>query len=209
MTQFPTDWHSSWSTYEWWGDIGTGLLSFLAAVVIGGITVTIAIRSHQLARRSAREVKERADRDDAERYRDQLIRVVEPAVTELVAFGNLVDTARRIDTAEERQARAAALSRLVLVDAVAQGKDRELASAISQAFFVGSLVVPWGWVVRVQVAGRLAGALAAVVGKQHTHADLLKDVESTVAEEEAKARAKAKTWKDEHPANGGPAEKPR
>jgi hypothetical protein len=197
MSHFPSDWHPSWITYEWWGDIGTGLLSFLAAAVIGGITVTIAIRSHMLAGRSVREAKDRADRDTAERYRDQLVRVVEPAVGELVAYGNLIDAAKMINTDEERQVRAGVLSRLILVDAVAQGEDRALTSAIIESFSQGSRVLRYGWIVRVQIAGRLAGALAAVVGKQHSHDELLADIEGAVANEEKKAVAVVQAQKDE------------
>ncbi|ROS63889.1 hypothetical protein EDF42_2143 [Curtobacterium sp. PhB172] len=196
MTQFPTDWHPSWITYEWWGDIGTGLLSFLAAAVIGGITVTIAIRSHILAGRSVREAKDRAERDTADRYRDQLVRVVEPAVGDLVAYGNLIDAAKMVNTDEERQVRAGVLSRLILVDAVAQGEDRALTSAIIESFSQGSRVLRHGWIVRVQIAGRLAGALAGVVGKQNSHDELLADIKGAVANEEKKADAAVQAQKN-------------
>ncbi|PZE31789.1 hypothetical protein DEJ02_00580 [Curtobacterium sp. MCLR17_042] len=102
-----------------------------------------------------------------------------------------------VNTDEERQVRAAVLSRLILVDAVAQGEDRALTSAIIESFSQGSRVLRHGWIVRVQIAGRLAGALAGVVGKQHSYDELLADIEGAVANEEKKADAAVQAQKDE------------
>ncbi|MCS6559972.1 hypothetical protein NYQ31_16355 [Curtobacterium flaccumfaciens] len=185
-----TEWHPAWTSYEWWGDIGTGLLSFISAVVIGGATVAIAVRSHRLAATSARDGEARAARDDAERYRDQLIRVVEPAVSELVLYGNLVNSADRLDTVAELQARASTIARMNLVEAVARERDREVAVAITEVFVEGSRVVRFGKFVRVQVAGGMAEALADLLGRQKAHAELVADIRSTVGREKVRAGAR-------------------
>ncbi|WP_159573060.1 hypothetical protein [Curtobacterium sp. 18060] len=101
-----------------------------------------------------------------------------------------------VNTDEERQVRAGVLSRLILVDAVAQGEDRALTSAIIESFSQGSRVLRHGWIVRVQIAGRLAGALAGVVGKQNSHDELLADIKGAVANEEKKADAAVQAQKN-------------
>ena len=45
----PKDWHESVSSYEWWRDIGTGLLGVFAAVSVGLVTVWVAAKSNRIA----------------------------------------------------------------------------------------------------------------------------------------------------------------
>ncbi|MFJ3027973.1 hypothetical protein ACIPEQ_03945 [Curtobacterium sp. NPDC087080] len=181
MLQLPAGWPVLFS-FEWWSQFGTGLLSFAAAVVVGSATVAVAWRSHRLANKVAEEAGLRASADAEDRYRDQLIRAVEPAIGSLVKYGALAGSNFLSAVDVEGAARSDALSRLLLVDAIAKDDDKRMTTEIFRAF-EASEFSKWNRA-RVMVAGRLAGSLAAVIGRQHDPDVLIADVRGALAEEE-------------------------
>lgn len=169
-------------SFEWWSQFGTGLLNFAAAVLVGGATVAVAWRSHRLAKKVAEEAELRASADAEDRYRDQLIRAVEPAISSLVKYGALAGSNFLNAVDDEGAARSDALSRLLLVDAIAKDDDRRITTEIFRAFEASGFS-KWNRA-RAMVAGRLAGSLAAVIGRQHHPDVLIVDVRGALAEEE-------------------------
>ncbi|TDW69150.1 hypothetical protein EDF51_106134 [Curtobacterium sp. PhB25] len=187
MIQLPAGWPPLFS-FEWWSPFGTGLLSFTAAALIGATTATVAFRSHLLARRVAATADQQAKSAREDRYRDQLLRVVEPAVSSLVEYGNHVSEAQRVETAGELQLHATTLSRLFLVDAVADESDQEVTQAVVQAFHSLHKTPRWG--TRVEVAGRLAGALARLIGRDYEQEEMLAYIRGSIEEVDGRARAR-------------------
>jgi hypothetical protein len=185
-----TDWHPFWISYEWWRDIGTGLMSVAAALALGITTISVAIGSRRLAKKVSDREEVRGERADVERYRDQMVRVIEPAVTALVAYGNAMMATSTPNSKENEQLRADALARLALVDAVANQNDRLITHVINLEFFEATDRSHHP-VVRQNVAGRFAGALAGVIAHRDPFEDRLADVKATLEQEEAEHRRRS------------------
>lgn len=78
-----TEWHPSWISYEWWSDIGTGLLGALASLFVGGASVVVAFaalriarRGHQLAKQAERRETRAAEFDARERAASELVDLI-------------------------------------------------------------------------------------------------------------------------------------
>lgn len=180
VIQLPAGWPPLFS-FEWWSGIGTGLLSFTAAALIGATTVTVAIRSHLLAQQVAATAAEQSKSAREERYRDHLWIAVESAITSIVEYGNAVEQ-RGVMGATERQMHAAAQARLVLVDATAQGEDKGPTRAAYEVFHeVGHHPI---YRVRQNVAGLIAGALAQTLARQAPPSDVESIIRGFIEAEE-------------------------
>ncbi|MDR6574327.1 hypothetical protein J2X60_002986 [Curtobacterium sp. 320] len=193
------DWHPV-DSYEWWRDVGTGSLGVIAAVLTAAATIWVAIRSHNLAKKVAEDAAERADRDrrDAERraeddradrYKDQLGRVIDSAMTALVAYGNAV-TEGLGWTDEQRQLHAASQARLMLVHATANEHDKPATQAVYEEFHSSGHSARWD--VRRSVAGLLAGALANVLARQDSVETIEANVRAFIEQEEKAARERSR-----------------
>lgn len=96
MTPLATYWHP-WFSYEWWAEIGTGLLGVVAATIVGGVTVWIARRSNRVAQETVEYTKRVRDEDEKRQERDRL----RQAQLERIAFAGLVRTwVRAVDDAD-------------------------------------------------------------------------------------------------------------
>lgn len=180
MIHLPAGWPPLFS-FEWWSGIGTGLLSFTAAVLIGATTATVAIRSHLLAQRVAKAAEEQSESAREERYRDQLWVAVESAITSIVEYGNAVEQ-RGAMRGTERQLHAAATARLVLVDATARGEDKRPTRAAYEVFHeVGHHPM---YRVRQNVAGLIAGALAQTLARQLSPSSIESNIRGLIEAEE-------------------------
>lgn len=75
LAWMPKDWHQCWTTYEWWRDIGTGLLGVVAALIVGSLTIWVAAKSNRIAENTQEFQKlvreEDARRDLRERLREE------------------------------------------------------------------------------------------------------------------------------------------
>ncbi|PYY49023.1 hypothetical protein DEJ03_00325 [Curtobacterium sp. MCLR17_043] len=85
MTLLTTEWHP-WFSYEWWSDIGTGLLGVVAATIVGGVTVWIALRTDRVARETVEFSKRVREADEQREERDRL----RQAQLERISFAGLV-----------------------------------------------------------------------------------------------------------------------
>lgn len=79
------EWHP-WFSYEWWSDIGTGLLGVVAATIVGGVTVWVALRSNRVARETVEYTKRVRAEDEKREERDRL----RQSQLERIAFAGLV-----------------------------------------------------------------------------------------------------------------------
>ncbi|TPG05570.1 hypothetical protein [Curtobacterium flaccumfaciens] len=87
MRLMATEWHP-WFSYEWWSEIGTGLLGVVAASIVGGVTVWVALRSNRVARETV-EFTKRVREEDARRQEREELR---HAQLERIGFGGLLRT---------------------------------------------------------------------------------------------------------------------
>jgi len=159
-------------------------MSVAAALGIGITTISVAVGSRRIAKKVSDREEARGKRADAERYRDQLVRVIEPAITALVAYGNAMMASDKPNSKANEQLRADAIARLALVDAIADKNDRYITSVINLEFFEATVPSRHA-VVRQNVAGRFAGALAGVIARREPFEDRLADVKATLDQEEA------------------------
>ncbi|SBN64439.1 hypothetical protein GA0004736_3399 [Curtobacterium sp. 9128] len=67
-----SDWHP-FNSYEWWRDIGTGLLGVLAALFIGAATIAVAAKSNSIADRT-RSFQELVTREEQARNLRETLR---------------------------------------------------------------------------------------------------------------------------------------
>lgn len=172
------EWHDYW-TYEWWRDIGTGLLTVTAAVLVGASTLTVAIRSHLLSRAvTAREAKRIAD-ERSERYDGRLTTAVERAIERLVDY---LDHSVR-GTTDQQIKRVAAVTAVTMVQAVARGNDNKIATAAGKAFTEASASTSSP--VRSLITGEVMGVLSAMVARREPASSLLAKITSAVARAEA------------------------
>lgn len=81
-----TEWHPFWTSYEWWRDIGTGLLGVVAATIVGGVSVWLALRSNRVARETVEYTKRVRAEDEKREERDRL----RQAQLERIAFASQV-----------------------------------------------------------------------------------------------------------------------
>lgn len=191
MIALTFDWHPFWISYEWWRDIGTGLMSVATAAIVGGTTIAVAVRSQRMARSAQDVASSRDEKASVDRYRDQIVRVVEPAVSALVAYGNAVNSSSNPDASENNQLRADALSRVILLKAVANAVDSNAVEAIRKTF--ASASTHKNKRVRVHVTGRLAEKLAELVSVESSRSELIKSVEGSIqAQEQHEARKAAR-----------------
>ncbi|MET3452215.1 hypothetical protein [Curtobacterium sp. 1544] len=171
-------------TYDWWKDIGTGLMAVVAALTVGFTTIRVAYGSRELAREVSDREKKRSEAADRERYRDQLLRVIEPAVTSLVTYGNALSASDEPNSVAIRQLRADATARLTLVDAIADERDRYITSAILRDFLEATEHDRHPDV-RIQVVSRFAGSLSGLIAQRDSFEDRLADVKNTLSQEQA------------------------
>jgi hypothetical protein len=120
--------------YDWLKDIWLPLLTGGGSVVVGAVAIWVARRSHRLAEQVRKDEKKRDDAAALERYRDQLFRTVEPAVTALLELRAHFATDLRANRSPDRSAVARVLSRLNVIDAIASDDDRRMVNAVIDAF---------------------------------------------------------------------------
>lgn len=176
------DWHPFWISYEWWRDIGTGLLSVVGAVLIGASTVFVAFRSHALAKTVTERESRRIAVEAAERYDARLTSVVETAVGRVLDF---VEHSSR--TTEGLGTKKFALATaLTLVHAVARGDDLKVTRAALDA--LEQSMDDDDALVRALVAGEIAGAITAVVARKDSIAVILGKIQTAVKRARARSR---------------------
>ena len=175
MTLLTMDWHPFWVSYEWWRDIGTGLLTVVSALLVGASTLIVAIRSHLLARAVTERENKRLIAEADERYNARLTSSVENAaerVLDYIEHSGRTTRGLAVKT-------FAATSALTLTDAIARGGDRKVISAALAAFNESADDVDAG--VRALVAGEVAGAIIAVVARRDPNAAILGKIQTAVS----------------------------
>lgn len=175
MTLLTTDWHPFWVSYEWWRDIGTGLLTVVAALLVGASTLSVAIRSHLLAEAVTKRENKRIADEASERYDARLASAVENAAERVLDY--LEHSGRT--TVGLSGKTFAATAALTLTDAVARGDDRKVTSAALSAF--NEAANDTDARVRALVAGEVAGAIIAIVARQDSNAVILGKIRTAVS----------------------------
>lgn len=140
--------------YDWLKDIWLPLLTGGGSVVVGAAAIWVARRSHRLAEDVRTDEKKRDNAAARERYRDQLFRTIEPAVSALLEHRAELNLRRVSGSAEDRNLRSGVVARLRLVDVVVNEEDRKVVKAALDAY--RSAVKTEDWYITGTVAGRLA-----------------------------------------------------
>jgi hypothetical protein len=165
-----TDWHP-WFSYEWWNDIGVPTLGAVGSIAVGAGAIVVAYRSHNLAERVRGDEHKREADAARERYRDHLFRTVEPAMAALLDHRAEVARFRRTGARPAREAVANVMSRLNVVDAVANDEDRPMVSAVIATY--EAAVDRKDLAVLEYVLGGLAFGLARLVSQARSIPDLV------------------------------------
>ncbi|TPG05571.1 hypothetical protein EAH85_12620 [Curtobacterium flaccumfaciens] len=163
-------------------------LAGIGAVVFGLGAVLAALRSNDVAEQShglAEQVRgdELKREGDAARgrYRDQLFRTVEPAVTALLDYRAAVLASRgNLSSSEVRNASSNVIARLRLVGVVADEQDRRLVIATLKAM-QAAMATNDSAVVR-QVLGSLAMLLPDLLSEQRDLDRVVRETNEVVAE---------------------------
>lgn len=165
---------SDW-VYDWLADLAVPALSGIGGIVVGVGAVVVAYRSHGVAERShglaeqvrADEQKREADAS-RERYRDQIFRTVEPAVSALLDLRGELMARPEIGTPAERNLGSNVTARLSVISSIASRDDKRVLLAAARAFIDARRTK------RPDVLRRVAGQLALLLPK------LLRDGHSVV-----------------------------
>lgn len=158
--------------YDWTKDIALPTLVGVGSIAVGLIAAVVARQSHNLALQVRSDEAKREEAAARERYRDQVFRVVEPAVAAVIDYTNEVNTAHEVDTAELRQLRSVTSSRLRLLRSVAEGDDRRIALA-AWACFRDIANHPW-WEVQAYASSGLTVYLSAILEQE-------RDIEAVIS----------------------------
>lgn len=161
-----TDW-----VYDWLADLTVPGLAGIGGIIVGTGAMVAAFSSFNLARQ-VREDEQRRERvAEAERYRDQLIHVLEPAVSALLAHRAEMVKLHSVGTPAERNLRSDALARLKLAQVVASKEDRRIVSEVTTAFIASHKTKHW------QVMGGTNGELTIYLANILGTYDADKEVE--------------------------------
>lgn len=174
-----TEWHPFWISYEWWTDIGASSLSGLGGVLVGVGAIVVAARTHSLAK-LVRDDEQRRDLLAAEvRYREQLFRTVDLAVTALLEFRGQLAAAMYGGQKPVWSAIADVRSRLGMIDAIADADDKRVVRAVLKAFEEAVDVA--NPAVLHNALGKLAGVLPMVLADDRKIEELVRVVEAEAA----------------------------
>lgn len=176
MMTLASDWHPPIESYEWWRDIGGGLLGVVAASIVGAVTLLVAWRSHRLARRVTDREERRIDRERDERYDARLVGMVEPAMSSLLRYIRAAD--EEFEGPGHFAEQATVTARLTLVDAVARGADRRVSGALIAQHL--RLIRHRNPGVHLEVAAEWTGHLGSLVSRKHSVDVLVAMVESSI-----------------------------
>lgn len=156
------------------------LLTGGGSVVVGAVAIYVARQSHELAKQVRADEGTRDEAASRERYRDQLFKVVEPAVSAVIDYTNEVNTVHEVDTAELRKLRSAASSRLRLMRAVAVGQDRLIADVAW--IRLGDITKHPLWQVQAYAAAGLAGLVAAAIEEDRNTGAVVAAIDELIEE---------------------------
>lgn len=165
--------------YDWLKDIGLPALVGLGSIGVGAVAIVVARQSHELAMQVRQDEGKRDDAAARERYRDQLFRSIEPAVSAILAHRAEILRVYRINVPSEGLLRAATVSRLWLVAVVTSESDARLVHASRKALD-GSLATGRGDVT-AYVLGELSLMLPALLHDDRDVDDLVKQTEEIVS----------------------------
>lgn len=166
--------------YDWLTDIWLPLLTGGGSVVVGAVAIAVARQSHRLAKQVRADEGKRDEAARRERYRDQLFRTVEPAVTALLDQRGEIRTARRVGTSEDRNAVAKVLGHLNMIEAVANDEDSALVRAVLRAYEAAAQRKDMA--VMLFVLGGLAFTLPRLLSEDRDIADLVRQTDNIVQE---------------------------
>jgi hypothetical protein len=143
---------SDW-VYDWLADMALPGLAGIGGIVVGTGAMVAAFASYNLARQVRGDERRREEEAARERYRDQLIRVLEPAVSALLEHRAEMVKSRTVGTPAERNLRSDAMARLKLAQVVASGEERRVVLEAMTAYIASHKTKHW------QVMGGTNGEL--------------------------------------------------
>lgn len=153
-----------WPPYGWWRDIGTSLISASSALIIGGSTLTLAVRAQSFARAAKTDA-------DRQQYEGRLVDFVEKAVDEGLVYVKGSTQGWAVGRNDHRLAQAAVVGRMVLLSAVARGDDRKVVDEVIATF--GIISDYRASDVQVQSISELIGALAGLAAREHSTREII------------------------------------
>lgn len=156
-----------WPSYDWWKDIGTSLISASAALIIGGSTLTLAVRAQSFARAAKADT-------DRQHYEGRLVDFVEKAVDEGLVYVKGSTRGWSVGRNDHRLAQAAVIGRMILLSAVARGDDRKVVDEVIATFGIISDYKASD--VQVESISELIGALAALAAREHSTSELIYEI---------------------------------
>lgn len=158
----------------------------LGSIAVGVGAIVVAVKSNALAEK-VRDDEEDREKDAArERYREQLLRVVEPAVEAMLAHRAEVQTSQLIGYTEEGHLRSTVVTRLFIARTVATREDAQLVDALREVF--DNSIASGKALVLVHVLGQMVLGLTMLLDESR---DISHEVDLTktwVAEGEERRR---------------------
>lgn len=125
-----------WFSYGWWADIGMPGLAGVGGSVVGVGAIVVAARTHSLAKQVRRDEQDR-DRDAArKRYREQLFRTVEPAISAILDHALQVDAGGTTSPSAGSRLVTDVMARLHVLSVVPSAEDREFVEATIDVYGV-------------------------------------------------------------------------